>query len=265
MDLHNDLSVPEWLHAALSQLSEIFRTFDSSLAVATASPENQAEEMESVLEAAYQPYLDLQKSWSNSLPEGHTKIVFDLNSFATIKGCLEGSEYFTRLLSSSPSEITNSVATFYSTILFSMSEARDQLKFWASQFLANESGCETLLDLIDDLGDSPATTLESNEAFSPEQLEEASQKLDDFLPSALMDVMDELRQLGDESLKSDVVEEAVERFCADFERLEDALGDMSVDEEDEKDEEGYDSEDEMAKGRRRYFPRTNGEIRVLLS
>ena len=44
---------------------------------------------------------------------------------------------------------------------------------------------------------------------------------------------------------------------------------MPVEEEDEKDtvtgEKLYDSEDELAKGRRRYFPRTSGEIRVLLS
>ena len=71
------------------------------------------------------------------------------------------------------------------------------------------------------------------------------------------------------SLKRDVVEDAVEKFCTLFEQLEDALEQMSAEEEDEKDpmtgERWNDSENELAEGRRRYFPRTSDEIRVLLS
>jgi hypothetical protein len=86
-----------------------------------------------------------------------------------------------------------------------------------------------------------------------ELLASASQKLDDFLPSALLDAMDRLKHLHDPRLARRVTEEAAERFCAKFEELEERLDTMD-------DENGFAEE-----GLRAVFPRTTAEIRVLLS
>lgn len=282
-EIHDrDLSVPEWLHTALSQLSEVFKTFDSSLAVATATREEQWREMEDILMVAYKPYMDLLSWTSERFPDDRMRVIFQLNAKAEVKRCLEGSEYIQNFVRQNAESQQRDNATgpgvqYYNEILEDIEELRDNLMWWVAGFFGEGSGCVQLMDLVstteeDGNGEEPPRSiksLEDEKAFSPEALEEASQKLDDFLPSALMDVMDELRQLGDESLKRDVVEDAVEKFCTLFEQLEDALEQMSVEEEDEKDsvtgERFYDSEDELAKGRRRYFPRTSAEIRVLLS
>lgn len=280
--LDKDLSVPEWLHTALSQLSDIFKTFDSSLAVATATREEQWQEIEDICNVAYRPYMDLLSWMGGRFSDDRMSVIFQLNAKAEVKRCLEGSEYimdFSRQQAESTqrNNITGLGVQYYDVILEDIEELKGNLMWWIAGFLGEGSGCVGLMDLVsttkeDKNGEKPPRTiksLEDEKAFSPEALQEASQKLDDFLPSALMDVMDELRQLEDESLKRDVVEDAVKKFCTLFEQLEDALEQMSVGEEDEKDpvtgERLYDSEDELAKGRRRYFPRTSGEIRVLLS
>ncbi|KAI9147888.1 Conserved oligomeric Golgi complex subunit [Paramyrothecium foliicola] len=54
-------------------------------------------------------------------------------------------------------------------------------------------------------------------------LSHASQCLDDFLPSALMDAMENLRNLHNSKLAREVTEEAAEMFCEDFERLEELV------------------------------------------
>lgn len=271
VQLDNGLGVPAWLHAAMEQLREVFRTFDSSLAIATATESEQGREMTRIVDVAYNPYLKLFNEAREILKDesGKNGIIFGLNCLAAVRQCLRSSEAVMRNASSTQRKAVEWGEIEYEEVGHEIEEARDQLGLWVEKYLARGSGCEALLDLVrlDECRPGAlksAEDLEREEAFSPEKLEESSQKLDDFLPSALMDVMDELRQLEDEGVKRDAVEEAVEKFCSDFERLEDVLGEMSVEEEDKK-EEGYDSEDEMAKGRRRYFPRTSGEIRVLLS
>lgn len=280
--LDKDLSVPEWLRTALSQLSEIFKTFDSSLAAAMATREEQWQEVEDIFNVAYKPYMDLLSWTRGRFPDDRMSVIFQLNAKAEVKRCLERSEYIMNFVrphaeSTQRKNVTGFAVRFYDEIREDIEELKDDLMWLIAGFLREGSGCLQLMDLVsttgkDGKGEMPPRSiksLEDKKAFSPEALEEASQKLDDFLPSALMDAMDQLRQLKDESLKRDVVEDAVEKFCTLFEQLEDALEQMSVEEEDEKDsvtgERLYDSEDELAKGRRRYFPRTSGEIRVLLS
>lgn len=279
--LDKDLSAPEWLHSALRQLGEIFKTFDSSLAIATANKEEQWREMQDIFEVAYRPYAGLVSWMSGRFSDHRMNLIFQLNLKAEIKRCLEGSEYIMNFVRQhAESEHRKMVTGFgvqcYGEMLEDIEELKDNLMNWVARFLGEGSGCMELMDMVSTTeeggnGEKPPRTissLEDEKAFSPEALERASQKLDDFLPSALMDVMNELRQLGDESLKRDVVEDAVEKFCTLFEKLEAALEQMSVAEDDEQDPtigERYDSDDELAKGRRRYLPRTSGEIRVLLS
>ncbi|PYI21347.1 oligomeric Golgi complex subunit 6 [Aspergillus violaceofuscus CBS 115571] len=121
-------------------------------------------------------------------------------------------------------------------------------------------------------------------AFQPDALILTSQQLDDFLPSALMDATDHLKRVQSATCVKSVTEEAVEAFCRDFEFVEGMIigadearrsslakggdGDEGVNGAEEKgaDEDGEeDGEDEKEWGLRKLFPRTTGEIRVLLS
>ena len=129
-------------------------------------------------------------------------------------------------------------------------------------------------------------------AFHPQALIATSQQLDDFLPSALMDASENLKRVQSATFVKSVTEEAIEAFCRDFEFVEGMIigadeararvdiggrdgddGDGGSDSESES-ESGKEGEDEgkgKAKGGseewslRALFPRTTGEIRVLLS
>ncbi|PYH46832.1 Golgi transport complex subunit COG6 [Aspergillus saccharolyticus JOP 1030-1] len=125
-------------------------------------------------------------------------------------------------------------------------------------------------------------------AFQPDALILTSQQLDDFLPSALMDATDHLKRVQSATFVKSVTEEAVEAFCRDFEFVEgmiigadearrsargggEGANGMPEKEDAEAAEEGEGEEEEVGKedgrdwGLRKLFPRTTGEIRVLLS
>jgi hypothetical protein len=88
-----------------------------------------------------------------------------------------------------------------------------------------------------------------------------SQELDEFLPSALMDAAENLKRLGNRDTVQEITEEAAQMFCEDFEFVESKI--LAADDLLHKEKE--DEEDEPAPALRDLFPRTSGEIRVLLS
>jgi hypothetical protein len=123
-----------------------------------------------------------------------------------------------------------------------------------------------------------------------------SQQLDDFLPSALVDASDNLKRIHSPAMVKSITEEAVEAFCRDFAFVESVI--MGADEARERVSVGTattaatrqtDATDRRRQRRRRLmimrgeqdeeeeekvgdgwslrslFPRTSGEIRVLLS
>lgn len=108
-----------------------------------------------------------------------------------------------------------------------------------------------------------------------DNLDESAQRLDEFLASALMDAQEALKPLLDRTLAKDVVAEAVERFCTEFDELEGLLESVDVDtrvsgtgtgaaegDEDEEDEDGGDGQ---VRSLRELYPRTGAEVRALLS
>jgi hypothetical protein len=128
--------------------------------------------------------------------------------------------------------------------------------------LIHESGLATLLNALSTITDSPESlkTIPELEPFKPDALVAASQQLDEFLPSALIDASENLKRLYNRKMIQDITEEAAGKFCADFEYVEGKM--MAADEltyDENKDDE------EQEPGLRDLFPRTSGEIRVLLS
>jgi len=103
-------------------------------------------------------------------------------------------------------------------------------------------------------------SISSLESFKPDSLVATSQTLDDFLPSALMDAMENLKQLRSTQMAQEIIEEAAERFCEDFEFIEGRI--LAADElRTMRNGAG----EQQGPSLRELFPRTSAEIKVLLS
>jgi len=88
--------------------------------------------------------------------------------------------------------------------------------------------------------------------FTPTSLQQASEKLDDFLPSALMDARATLSRLSSPQLLDEITAKAAEEFTHSFARVEEAVVDTMG--------EGRETEDV-----RLLWPRTVDEVTVLLN
>lgn len=226
-----DLGPPAFLQDSLKQLKAIAKTYDTSLSAA----ENREGEFDTVLTEAFEPFMSGCNNMSKSmqLPDDS---IFIINCRLAAASCLEGFEFTRRRAQRLREEAS--------------SESRRLVKS-QYDYLRVESGLLALLTGLEKAG--PAA---GDEVLEGEVLGRASQGLDDFLPSALMDAMDRLKHLQDSALAREITEEAVGQFCVDFERLEKAV--IQADEDEGVSEEG-------SGGLRSVFPRTTAEIRVLLS
>jgi hypothetical protein len=140
-----------------------------------------------------------------------------------------------------------------------IAEQVTQLVDYQHQYLLHESGLVTLLNALSSITDTDESlkTIPDLPAFKPDVLVAASQQLDEFLPSALLDAAENLKKLKNRQMIQDITDEAAGTFCEDFEAVERKI--IKVDDL------MYDEEEEEEVGLREMFPRTSGEIRVLLS
>ena len=135
-----------------------------------------------------------------------------------------------------------------------LNEIKDRLAAEQHEVFLHDSGLDTLLGALD--GEDA-----TQPPFNPASLGDASAKVDEFLPSALMNAQDSLKQLSDKALSRDIIAEAALRFCADFDRVEAAVELMDEDESENDTE--HDGSGRLSL--RDIFPRTGAELRVLLS
>lgn len=238
-----DLGLPDFLRDALDQLAAIMKTYDTSL---SSSLDREAD-FQPILTEALDPFLSGCENIGKSVPNPDD-FIFLINCYEAARDSLSRYEF-----------AQNKTANLQTKI---DEEAR---KLVESQytFFRTESGLDGLMESLLPLTDSPAdiAKVKTLEAAKPSALTKASQMLDDFLPSALMDAMENLNKLLDARLARNLTEEAAERFCTDFEHVEEML--ILADEvaEEEADEDAVDDIVRL----RALFPRTSGEIRVLLS
>jgi hypothetical protein len=234
-----DLSPPEFLTDALDQLTAIMKTYETSL-TSTSNPEA---EFEPVLAEAFDPFLSGSVNMAKTLKRPSSS-VFLINCFVAAKNCLSRFD-FTR--------------TRVTLLDVRIEEERSRLVESQYRFFRVESGLDALIAALAELEESneDVEKVASLEAVQASALTQAGQALDDFLPSALMDAVEQLKHLQDSKLAREITEEAAERFCVDFEHVEEML--MRADELAEQ------RQGEEAESLRALFPRTSGEIRVLLS
>ncbi|KAM0719046.1 hypothetical protein Q7P37_004951 [Cladosporium fusiforme] len=225
----SDLAPPDFLLDALTTLTTLMNSYETSHATPSAAS------FEPVLQEALHPYLTGCTSLTHTLSPPHAQI-FSLNCALTTLSTLQKHP-----------AITGPQITTLRTEIATHTQSLQETTY---EFLLSTSGLEPLLSL------STPDQLRANNATA---LAQAARQLDAFLPTATEDARAFLAQLQDSKLVRDVVEEAAERFCQVFEEIEETVlqGDEGLGEDDE-------AAAEMSR-LRDVFPRTSGEIRVLLS
>ena len=159
-----------------------------------------------------------------------------------------------------------------------LSTLTQNLTKYQHAYFLHTSGLETLVYGLSSLPPSPPDEdilqILSLPPFQPQSLADASVALDDFLPSALMDAMENLKDLASRDVARNVTADAAELFCEDFELVEGILGridELRLGDGGGEEVNSMDAEDEKegkagaVQRLRDLFPRTSGEIRVLLS
>ncbi|KAL4944821.1 hypothetical protein BDV06DRAFT_209932 [Aspergillus oleicola] len=282
-----DLSTPQFLLDSLEVLTSLMKTHKVSLDGTEGSNLNSTnrdgEENDNenrftpVLHAALDPFFNLAKASADELPNPTARAIYLVNIHITTRSTISPYPFAT--------------ATHLPPINTTLSTLRTTLLEIQHKYLLQTSGLQTLLTALEPFSSSAAgttpekdiSTIPTLPAFQPPSLIGTSQQLDDFLPSALMDATENLKRVQSAAFVKGVTEEAVEAFVRDFEFVEGMV--IAADEErgvsvpgqvdgvdkdgkdkDEEEKEGSgEEEDEEGASLRRLFPRTTGEIRVLLS
>jgi hypothetical protein len=249
-------SMPEFMGEALETLRALLNSYDTSLAVVISaqSPSTNAEEegFAPVLKSALDPFLDGCDSLSAKLEPPQSDVLITNALLETVNILLPYS------FTNAKVDALNDRIDNHSASLIKHQHA----------FFIDTSGLEPLVSALSPI---PASDLEALKALpvlqDADQLLEWSQTLDGFLPSALMDALDNLSSLVSKKLAREVTEAAAEKFCVDFEMVESkfaAIDEVTIEElgpESDNDEEDEDRDPLL----RELFPRTSAEIRVLLS
>jgi hypothetical protein len=235
-----DLGPPDFLQDGLKQLTAIMKTYETSFT----SLHGREADFQPILAEALDPFMKTSKDIANNL-EAPSDAIFAINCLLAARNILAPFDFNTERIA----EIQESIEEYATSLI----------EHQYSYFRTN-SALQPLLEALAPLSDGKEDliSIQSLETFQPDVLTQAGQILDDFLPSALMDAMENLKHLQSSKMVREITEEAADRFCEDFEKLEEKL--MAADEIWEQ-EEG----DEAGEPLRALFPRTSGEIRVLLS
>ena len=246
--LPSDLHLPEFFSEALDHFRALIKIFDSSLTPLS----SREKDFENVANVALDPFLGICRDMASGAEEpSHS--VFLINCFQAAKVSLSNYEFVQNKVSELEDDITPCIA---------------QLIEHQHSFFLHNSGLHPLVAALAPLSELPASEvppIRTLTTFSTTALKNASQMLDDFLPSALMDAKDNMRFLNDKQLATDLTAEAAERFCEDFKYVESTLatsdnsegvGEMTSDQA---------SFDQQTPQLRQLFPRTVREVRVLLS
>lgn len=238
--ISTDLRPTDFLHESLKQLTAIMKTYETSFS----SPDSREAGFKSVLDEAFEPFLRASADLAQDLPP-RDKNIYTINYLTTSRNALLPFDFTTTRVNSLQEEIE---------------EISNELIMSQYSFFLLNSGLQPLLQALAPLDATPEELekVRKLDVFQPKNLIQASQTLDDFLPSALMDAMENIKTLQSATVAREITEEAAERFCEDFEQVEHKL--IAADEL-----WAASAHSEQEEPLRELFPRTSSEIRVLLS
>jgi len=231
-----DLSPPVFLATTLRQFSEIARA---------RGPQMSEAELERLFTAMLTGILSLCAQSAVQIPDVRQSAIYKLNYMTALRATLASVSAQVPAVQVPLEKASQEVQTL-----------RDQLVEVLSTTLLEDSGVRDLLQELDTRRSHDAP---SRRVWLISNLDGAAQRLDDFLSSALMDAQEGLKNLLDRTLAKDIVAEAMERFCSEFEELEGML--EMVDAESA----GPEDVDQQSGSLRELYPRSSAEVRALLS
>lgn len=298
----DDLSPPEFLQDALDTLTALMKTHEANIGADLSSTDSTdgTNRFTPILRAALDPFLELAKSSAEELSDPTARAIYLTNIHLTTRATLSdypfASATHLQPLSTALSTLRVDLLAIQHRYLLTTSGLQvllTALEPFSPSSITTATATTTNEDTTTPQQQPNLSDITSLPAFQPDALVATSQQLDDFLPSALMDATDHLKRLQSASFVKSVTEEAVEAFCRDFEFVEgmiigadearrgvkvdvtlssgdDIDGEKGEGEGERKksgkeEEEEGDEDDGEEFGLRRLFPRTTGEIRVLLS
>ena len=249
-----DSSIPDFLQDGLTQVGLLLGAYDSSMTPVPIRPTSPSHIVETSLKPAIEICEDMARE-----SEEPTRSIFLVNCFSACRTKVLTSGHAIDCLADWEVRMAESVST-----LIDHQHA----------YLLHHSGLHPLLAALASVDEETvhaSDKMTKLPELQPAALHQAAQNLDDFLPSALMDASDNLKYVISRHLADEITSEAVERFCEDFEYVEGKL--ISVDTSREQQQHGssiagsnealnMEMEETLL---RSFYPRTSGEIRVLLS
>lgn len=231
----DDLAPPDFLLDALETLKVLMKSYDTS--AVNIDRTQRIEGFTPILQEALDPFLAGCENITTRLrkPNSH---IFALNCLLSTREVLVAYSFADRSEELQPK------------IEGHERDLTDAMHNW---FL-KESGLEYLVENV-------STTEDLSSSYKdPGQIIRIAQQLDSFLPTATEDARAFLSKLEHQNLARRIIEEAAEQFCEDFLEIETLI--VQADELKMKQANGdMDAEVWL----REVFPRTEDEIRVLLS
>lgn len=235
-----DLTPPAFLATALSQFSEVARA---------RGPQMTQAELERLFGAMLTGILTACAESAAEIADVQRSVIYKINYMTALRTTLVAVSAHVPV-----------VQTPLEKAGVETQSLRDQLVEILSTRLLEDSGVHDLMQELDSRRSHDAQTrrgwLEAN-------LDESAQRLDEFLSSSVMDAQESLKNLLDRTLAKDILKEAVERFCAEFDELESML-DMANTESGMV-AGGDDNATDHVGSLRELYPRTGSEVRALLS
>ena len=237
-----ELTPPVFLGSALTQFSEIARA---------RGPQMTEVELERLFASMLSRILTACAESAVQIPDVQHANIYRVNYMTTLRTTL-----------ASVSAQVPSVRVPLDKAGAEIQSLRDQLVDNLVTTLLEDSGVRDLMQEIDARqSQGPG----KRRAWLATDLDEAAQRLDEFLSTALMDAQESLKNLLDRTLANDVVAEAVERFCAKFDELEGMLEMVDVESTAVEGGDGTGNVDGRAGSLRILYPRTGTEVRALLN
>lgn len=234
-----DLSPPPQLEDSLDMLKTLLASCESSLTTL----DDQERKLSLVFKNALDPFMSTCEQISEELtkPQNH---VFMLNCYFTVKDVL-APFYFTK--------------GKLSQIAQNIDNRAQKIADYQHRHMLEVSGLVTLHEALADLTDSKEDLekLTTLDVLKPEPLSEAGETLDEFLPSAFMDELENIKELHNTEMAQTITRRAADMYCENFELIENRLiaADAVKDETENAESPKY----------RDLFPRISSEIRILLT
>ena len=239
--LEAELEAPQILQTVLKQFTDICRS---------RGPQMDDQELGNLFSIMLTPVLNACAEGAAQLRDPRLHNIYKANYLLMLRSSLE----------SVKSHVSH-VEIPLEKVSKELSVIRENLISLVTTTLLDESGVNALLQEADARRDQ-----HDRREWFKQGLGDAALVLDEFLASGLMDAQEAFSNLKDKGAAKEIVAEAVERFCGEFEELESMIVSADRAESDGMaDGDPAEGEADAVASLRDLYPRVSAEVRALLS